>query len=357
MLNHRQFIAQSLAALAIAGLCLLSRAAEAVPQPAAYDTAVQGPRFDHIVVIVMENEQPLKIIGSADAPYTTWLAEHGANITGSYGCEHPSQPNYFDLFSGGDQNIYSDKISENVPFSGPNLGAQLLHAGLSFAGYSEDLPYAGALLPFCAGAGSQPGTQDYARKHNPWCNWQNDEYPASPANSGSNYLPASVNQSFTAFQTIAADGDYGELPTLSFVIPNQQHDQHGVPGGHKGSLLLRDGDDWLKAYVDGYAQWALGHNSLLILTYDEDDFSADNHIPTVFFGAHVRPGSYSESQIRAWTSLAGSDLAPSGPPVWREVAGVNHWNMLRTLEELCGLPSIGMAAQSEPIRDVFDFEL
>jgi hypothetical protein len=31
---------------------------------------------------------------------------------------------------------------------------------------------------------------------------------------------------------------------------------------------------------------------LLIVTFDEDDDNAENHIPTIIYGAHVRPGQY-----------------------------------------------------------------
>jgi phosphatidylinositol-3-phosphatase len=43
-----------------------------------------------------------------------------------------------------------------------------------------------------------------------------------------------------------------------------------------------------------YAEWAKAHNSLLIVTFDEDDDYASNHIATIIFGAYVRPGRYDE---------------------------------------------------------------
>ena len=61
---------------------------------------------------------------------------------------------------------------------------------------------------------------------------------------------------------------------------------------HHGSV--RVGDTWLKVHFGGYAEWAKTYNSLLIITFDEDDNSAKNHIPTVIYGAHVRPGEYAE---------------------------------------------------------------
>src|SRR4030081_3022997 len=41
---------------------------------------------------------------------------------------------------------------------------------------------------------------------------------------------------------------------------------------HDGSV--RVGDTWLKVHFGGYAEWAKTSNSLLIITFDEDDISA-----------------------------------------------------------------------------------
>jgi hypothetical protein len=58
--------------------------------------------------------------------------------------------------------------------------------------------------------------------------------------------------------------------------------------------LVRNGDTWLKDHLAHYAEWAKAHNSLLIVTFNEDDDYAGNHIATIIFGAHVRPGRYDE---------------------------------------------------------------
>ena len=100
--------------------------------------------------------------------------------------------------------------------------------------------------------------------------------------------------------------DFTQLPTVAFVIPNLNHDMHGerdqrswlndhlrtiIPGLNHDidERLVRDGDTSLKDQLGSYAGWAKAHNSVLIVTFDEDDDRAGNHIPTIIFGAHVRP--------------------------------------------------------------------
>lgn len=262
------------------------------------------PRFDHIVVVVEENHSQTNIIGSAAAPYINSLANSGANFTQSYAITHPSQPNYIGLFSGSTQGVTSDTVPSTV-FTTPNLGAELLGANLSFTGYSESQPSAGYL------GGSYTavaGQNQYFRKHNPWSDWQSD------APTG-NQLPASVNQPLTSFPA-----DFTQLPSVSFVIPNEQNDMHD------GSVA--QGDAWLKTNLDAYAQWAKNNNSLLIVTWDEDDKTAGNRVATVFSGAHVRTGQYSET--------------------------INHFNVLRTIEESYGLGHAGAAATATAIADCWD---
>ena len=58
----------------------------------------------HVVVVIMENHSFSEIIGSPNAPYiNNTLAANGAVLTNHHAVEHPSQPNYLDLFSGSDQ--------------------------------------------------------------------------------------------------------------------------------------------------------------------------------------------------------------------------------------------------------------
>ena len=90
---------------------------------------------------------------------------------------------------------------------------------------------------------------------------------------------------------------------------------------------IQDGDGWLNANLDSYYLWAQTHNSLLIVTWDEDDGTANNRIPTLFAGPMIVPGQYSET--------------------------INHFNVLRTIEDMYRLPYAGAAADVPTITDVF----
>jgi hypothetical protein len=264
--------------------------ADSAARPAAA-AAAGVPRPDHVVVVMFENKNYTSVIGSSTAPYFNALAAQGASFTNSFGLTHPSQPNYIGLFSGSLQGAIDDTCP--LSFAGKaNLGSQLIAAGLTFAGYSEAMPSDGY-------TGCTSGT--YARKHSPWIDFPN--------------VPATANLRYSRFPT-----DFSQLPTVSFVIPDLCNDMH--------DCAVATGDTWLKSHLDAYAQWAKTHNSLLIATFDEDNFTSVNQIATVMVGQKVRPGAYNGQ--------------------------INHYNVLRTVEDAYGLAPLGNAATATPITEIWN---
>jgi acid phosphatase len=69
------------------------------------------------------------------------------------------------------------------------------------------------------------------------------------------------------------------------------------------------------------------HDSLLIVTWDEDGGGSANRIATIFVGQRVRPGRYRSP--------------------------IDHYNVLRTIEQAYGLPYRGQAATHYPITGIW----
>lgn len=247
------------------------------------------PRLRHLVVVIEENRSYADIIGNHDAPYLNSLAASGTTLTKSFAVAHPSEPNYVALFSGSTHGLHDDSCPHR--YSGPDLAGGLHAAGLSFGGYAEGLPRAGF-------QGCSSGA--YARKHAPWTDFTD--------------VPAAAGKPLTAMPP-----DYARLPTVSFVIPDLDNDMHDG--------TIAQGDSWLRSHLSRYVSWARTHDSALVVTWDEDDYSENNQIPTVVVGAHVRTSHY-----------AGR---------------VDHYRMLRTIEWLFGLRASGAAQQRSPLTAIW----
>ncbi|MDB5008684.1 MAG: Phosphoesterase family protein [Mucilaginibacter sp.] len=257
------------------------------------------PQYDHVIVIVEENHAYHQLIGSPNAPYINSLAKGGVLFTDSHGIGHPSQPNYLVLFSGSTQGVTGDECLEGkTPFKTPNLGAALIDKKLTFKGYAQTMPKAGFLDCSYLSSSVTIGRL-YARKHIPWANW---------LGTGVNTIPPSASVPMTDFPK-----DFTKLPTVAFVVPDMDHDMHNI-GFQGDAAAIRRGDIWLKENIAEYAEWAKKHNSLLIVTTDEDDYSSKNgnKITTIFYGARLLPGQYKGL--------------------------INHYNLLHTLESMYGLP-------------------
>lgn len=247
------------------------------------------PRPDHVVIVMEENHASSEVIGSSAAPYINSLASQGALLTNSHAITHPSQPNYLALFAGSTFGLSDDSCPHT--FMDANLAQELIQASDSFGGYLEDLPSVG--YTGCK-------SSKYTRSHNPWVNFTN--------------VPSSVSMPFSSFPT-----NFSSLPTVSIVVPSKQNDMHDG--------TIEQADAWLKSNINSYITWSKTNKSLLIVTWDEDDRSSANNIPTIFVGPMVKTGNYSEN--------------------------VNHYNVLRTLEAMYGLPYTNQSASVTTITDIW----
>jgi hypothetical protein len=258
-------------------------------------SAASVPSPSHVVVVVMENHAYSQVIGSSSAPYINSLRTGGADLTQFYAETHPSQPNYYAMFSGGTQGITGDGCVTIGFSSAANLGSELIAAGQSWGSYNEGLPSQGSTA--CTSSGGR-----YAQKHNPWFGFRN--------------VPTSTAYTFTQFPT-----DYTRLPKISFVVPNLCNDMH--------DCSVSTGDTWVRDKLGAYATWAKSNNSVLVVTFDEDNRLSGNRIATVLYGQPVVPGSTSATTY-------------------------NHYNLLRTLEDMAGLSAhAGNAASAADITGIW----
>lgn len=243
------------------------------------------PHFDHVIVVVMENQS--YAVAKA-APTIASMVASGASFAHFYSIVHPSQPNYFALWSGDTQGIVDDSCPPpGSPFDSENLGHACAARGLSWHSYSENLPEPGSTV--CDQDSTDAGFL-YSRKHAPWVSFSN----VDPAYE----MP---------YTQLAQDIASNALPNLAFVTPNNCHNGHDCP--------LDSADAWLSHEMPQMLS-AVGPNGLVVLTWDEDNDSSGNQILTVLQGPLVKPGVVSQRFANLYTLLnticVGLNLDPMG---------------------------------------------
>ncbi len=263
--------------------------------------------YDHVVVIVMENKSYKSIVGNEkDAPYINSLIKNYSLATNYFAINHPSLPNYLDLVGGTHGSINNDcnPPGGTCSLDTKSIADTLEESGNSWKGYMESMPKNCGLS----------NTDLYADKHNPFIYFENIR----------NNKPRCEKHIVPLTSLLNDFNSLDSTPTYSFISPDLCSDTHDC------SILT--GDQWLEKYVSlilkspSFTQ----KKSLLILTWDEDDGSRDNHIATIFVGNGVKKGY--QSAVR-----------------------YDHYSLLHTIEEVLKLTPINTNdATASVMNDMFE---
>ncbi len=256
------------------------------------------PRFDRIVVIVMENQSFEDLIDNPDAPFINALAAQYGLALDYSDITHPSLPNYLAL-TGGDTFGTVDDCTDCF-VDALSIIDRIEASGRKWKAYMEDMPSA------CFVGDAYP----YVQHHNPFIYY--DRIRNDPARCD-RIVPYSELAGDLANATTA--------PNYIWVTPNMCSDMHDCP--------ISDGDTWLSEQVPaimGSPAFTAG-KSLLVLTWDEGSFS--DQVVTIFAGASVRPAAQS-------------------------AASYDHYSLLRTIEHAWGLaPLTSNDGSTTPMTDLF----
>src|SRR5215472_2758970 len=322
MMNWKHSPSARLIAAVIA-LCL------ALAAPGSTLQAQTFPQYDHVFVLIMENEGFKGIIGNPDAPILNALANDYGLATNYTGVGDPSEPNYVAML-GGD----SFGISDDDPYWFPghtvnasNLMTQLEAAGKTWRGYFQNMPYAGYrgyCFPDKCNGIPDADTQ-YVAKHNGIVNFSNMQNPTE------------LGKMFP-FVQLSTDLKAGTVPNFSYIIPDECHDMHGAPpwcvdSGATSSLqqsfLIAQGDAFVGSVVNEITSstlWLSGNNAIVI-TFDEGN-TATSTIATIVATSH-------------------------GPRGVTDKISLNHFSLLASLEQTFGLGCLANACTANLMTPLF----
>jgi hypothetical protein len=267
-----------------------------------------GRQFEHVLVIVLENQDYDEVMRH---DYFRDLAGRGALFTHYNGLFHPSYANYLALVGGKYFGTVKDD-QRDIPAAERTIADLLEARGLTWRQYAEGYP--GGCYTGKSASGSL-----YERKHVPFMS----------------FLSVTKNPARCGAVVPARELDRKNLPAFALYSPDMCHDGHDIcgtilaraqgwlgtiPGANRVGFANRQLDQaaaWLQAFLEPLlADPQVMKDTLVVVTFDESQDSAHNHIYTVFLGGMVERGA-------------------------RVAACYDHYNLLRTIEDDFALGTLG----------------
>jgi hypothetical protein len=332
----------------------------------------------HVWVIELENQGYQQTFGtpSADPYLARTLPQMGALLENYYAIGHASADNYIAEVSGQAPSLgtqadcpvwipfagdavagpYHQAVGEGCvyPARVQTLGNQLSGSGRGWAVYLQDMgndpardgtvstargPACGHPAALAVDHTQQAAKDDqYAARH--------DGFAFFTAVTGN---PAFCAAHILSFGPLPGDlADASATPAFSFVVPDLCNDGHDAPCASGAPGGLTQADAFLAQWVPKImAAPAYRDGGLIVVTFDEASdagaccgetagFSSDH--PNVPLPGRTGPGG---------GRIGAVLLSPLIKPGTVSTVSYNHYSLLRTVEDVFGLPYLGDAAMPQ----------
>jgi hypothetical protein len=283
------------------------------------------PKYKHVVFILEENTSYSGIIGSSQAPYINSVAKACGLATNYHNITHPSLPEYIAMTSG----LPLSQLTPFLPDCTPSATCESASTNLfnqlpsKWKAYDESMP------SNCDKANSG----NYAPRHNPAVYYTDLNSTCKtrdvPLGSTSN---SNLLKDFSSETT---------APAFAFVTPNLCHDMHG--DGSCSSGLVKSGDSWLSTWLPLITATTVykANDTLIVIVWDEGaggsggENCATNttdqscHVPAILVAPSVKAGTVSSTLF-------------------------NHYSLLKTTEDILGVPELGRATKATSMAAAFN---
>ena len=226
--------------------------------------APSGAYFDHVVIILMENQGIYDICRSSPPPCSTsGPAPYMAGLANTYGIGsqylsiiNTSQPNYIALIGGSTLGCTS---SGCPTITAPNLVDRFEAAGLSWKGYFENQNVAAG----CDASSHEP----YEPIHNPFISFQDISTNTARCNQLVLANPSTCGSATDC--VLVNDLNSASAPNFMWLTPNDCNDMRGASGLCSASISL--GNNYLQSLVPSILNSNTFKNgrSALFITFDE----------------------------------------------------------------------------------------
>ena len=288
-------------------------ASPATAAPGPCGTATTPPTYRHVVWIWMENHSLGNIIGNTtQAPYINSIATSCGLAADYHVTTHPSLPNYLAATSGIAQgSLPATTYLDCSPSVICHMTAgSIFGQGESWKSYQESMP------SNC----DKSSSGDYKVAHNPAV------YYTSLSGCASKDVP---------YARLATDLADNALPAFSFITPDLIDDMHDG--------TIAQGNAWLASHLPAILnskEYRSGTTAVFI-TWDE--------------GAGGYPIEDCDNTSVTDTSCIVPTIviSPSTRAHTRSGSFFDHYSLLRTTEQLLGLPTLASASSAPAMTAAF----
>lgn len=277
-----------------------------------------------VFIVAMENQSTPDVVGSANAPYINGTLLPRYASASNFVDELPtlpSEPHYIWLEAG--TNAFADhtfQTDDGPSASNSTASTEHLVTQIAAAGGGRDW------MAYVEGPdlGAQPcpisSSGVYVARHDPFLFFQ-DVSGAPPSKTSA--FCAAHHRSIDA---LAVDLASGTLPSYVFITPDLCHDMHGSSSCPAGNSVSA-GDAWLSGFLPPLIDYVNVRGGIIFIVWDEGA-KAPYTMPFIAVGPGVKPG-YSS-------------------PV-----ALSHASVLRSVEEILGLPILATAQPAPDLGDLF----
>ncbi len=281
------------------------------------------PAYKHVIIVMDENHSYSGIIGNARAPYVNSLASECGLASNYHNITHHSLPNYLGITSGLPLASLLRFDHDCLPSPSCEItSANLFSQAGSWKEYAESMP------SNCYRSDSG----NYAPKHNPAV------YYTDLPDCGSNDVPLGTTGDSALLKNFSSEST---APAVAYVTGNLCDDMHGNTGCT--TAVVRRGDTWLSEWIPRITSTRVyrDNDTVIFLVWDEGE------------GGRAGEKCYTSATDQS-CHIPAIVIAPSVKPGTVVPTHFDHYSVLKTAENLLGLPKLGQAASAASLKAGFN---
>jgi hypothetical protein len=283
-----------------------------------------APTYKHVIVIMDENQTYGNIIGNSQAPYINSLASECGLASNYHNITHDSLPNYLGITTG-------LPLSSLLPFDQdcvPSSHCEITTQNVFHQTAGDWKEYAEGMPSNCY----KKITGLYAPKHNP------SVYDTDLASCKTNDVPLGSTSDSPLLQDFSSEST---APAYAYLTGNLCDDMHGTTGCTTG--LIQAGDNWLSTWIPLITSSPVyqDDDTVIFLVWDEGG------------GGKAGEKCYNNTTDQS-CHVPAIVIAPSVPAGTVVSTQLDHYSLLKTSEQLLGLPQLGMGRTATSMETGFN---